>query len=59
MSFLKEIIIIVSALSLQKITYKLGGFNFEDAPLFSLKTFYDLSIFVVYFIVIAFILGKL
>ncbi|NBI08049.1 hypothetical protein [Senegalia massiliensis] len=54
----KNVIIIILTLFLQRITYKIAGFNYREVPFFSVETFYDFVIFVFYYIVISYILDK-
>ncbi|NBI08312.1 hypothetical protein [Senegalia massiliensis] len=54
----KNVIIIILTLFLQDITYKIGGFNYGNAPILSVETFYDFVIFAFYYISISYILDK-
>ncbi|MBU3102733.1 hypothetical protein [Clostridium gasigenes] len=57
-STIYTMIAIFIALLLKGITYEVGGFNFANAPLFSLYFVYDCIILVAYGVTIEYVIQK-
>ena len=50
---------VITAFLLKRITYAIGGFNFSNAPLFSLYSLYDLIILLIYSAIIQYVINKI
>lgn len=57
--FIDTMIALIFASLLKAITYAVGKFNFDNAPLFSLEFFYDAIILVLYYIIFLNIINKI
>ena len=58
-NYINAIIAMFFAFLLSGITYGIGNFDFRDSPLFSLKSFYDLIIFLIYYLISLFVINKI